>query len=333
MLLLSILMSWALSAQASPNFCVQTFNAYGPFYAPNTETRTELLVQELKTNGLCDLFFMQEMWNTNHFDHFQHLMNIDFGEQTLLLRADDIRQDELKSGLVSVTKSPAQNPFSFLYAINKDGIADDIREGFGVHKGFTTFDIKMAGGTINSLNTHLHQASVPVRLAQLTQLHQALLASHGYTVPWIFTGDLNFRPYSLEWQFLTKVMGFRDSYDEIAADKNACTYCAENPDAWDSDSRRIDYILYRSTPFVKFKPVLARVTFKGDPEQPLSDHYGLQTDFVFGEETAAPIVSPEERAKILTEVIYTLEGAGRYDLQSYIDFLKSQLELTKKNSY
>lgn len=323
-MLLTLLLSWALTAQANENFCVQTFNTYGPFYAANTEARTDLLVQDLTTNGLCDFLFLQEMWNQNHYLHFQGLMSIDF-EQTHLVRADYIRNDGMKSGLVTATKNSFLDPLSFLYVVNKAGLADDLREEFGVSKAMLVFTSQLFGQNLRVMNTHLHQSSTPVRLAQLTQLHQALQNSNGYTQPWIFSGDLNFIPGSLEWRFLTVVMGFRDSFDEVAQDKEACTYCAENPSGWDSDSRRIDYVLYRSTAEVKFKPVAAQVVFKGEAEFPLSDHYGIKTDFAFGEETAAPVFSEQERRQVLTEVIATMEMENRNDLAYFIEYLKKQL--------
>jgi len=324
MFLLSILLSWALTAQASENFCVQTFNTYGPFYAANTETRTDLLEQDLKTNGLCDFLFLQEMWNQNHYMHFQSLMSIDF-EQTNLVRADYVRMDGVKSGLVTATKTSILDPLSFLYVVNKAGLADDIREEFGVGKAMLVFTSPLFGQSLRVMNTHLHQSSTPVRLAQLTQLHQALQNSGGYNQPWIFSGDLNFTPGSLEWRFLTVVMGFRDSFDEVAVDKDACTYCAENPTSWDTESRRIDYVLYRSTPEVKFKPAAAQIVFKGSADFPLSDHYGIKIDFIYGEETEAPVFSEDQRQQVLLEVIETMEVEGRADLAYFIDYLKKQL--------
>ena len=325
----ALLLTWALSAQASSNFCVQTFNAYGPFYAPNVETRTEVFVQDLKSNGLCDFLFLQEMWNDNHYTDFSSLMSIDFPIGTVVARADEWREDGNKSGLVAVSKSAIKSPSSFLYNINKDGAADEIREGFGVKKGLMLFDSILFGSKIHFINTHLHQSSTPVRLAQLIQLHQALESSHGYELPWIFTGDLNFKPYSLEWNFLTQVMGFRDSFDEVAVDKNACTYCAENMLSWDSDSRRIDYVLYRSTEQFKFKPAQASIEFKGDAEFPLSDHYGIKIDFVYGEDTPAPQVGLEQLRSTLTQAIQALEEDGRWEFNSYIEYLQKLLEATK----
>ncbi len=325
----ALLLTWALSAQASSNFCVQTFNAYGPFYAPNVDTRTEVFVQDLKSNGLCDFLFLQEMWNHSHYTQFQSLLSIDFTNSTLIARADEWRDDGNKSGLVAVSRLPINNPSSFLFNINKDGAVDEIREGFGVKKGLMAFDTQLFNRRINLLNTHLHQSSTPVRLAQLIQLHQALESSQGYELPWIFTGDLNFKPHSLEWNFLTQVMGFRDAFDEVAMDKEACTYCADNMLSWDSDSRRIDYILYRSTDHFNFKPTAASIEFKGDAEFPLSDHYGIKIDFVFGDSTPAPQPQASQIRTTLTEAITSLEEDGRWEFNAYIDYLQNLLETTK----
>lgn len=325
----ALLLTWAISAQASSNFCVQTFNAYGPFYAPEVESRTEVFVQDLKNNGLCDFLFLQEMWNNNHYTQFLSLMNIDFSSGVTVAHADEWRNDGNKSGLVAVSKTAMQSPTSFLYSINKDGAVDEIREGFGVKKGLMLFDSKLFDGKINLMNTHLHQSSTPVRLAQLIQLHRALEESNGYALPWIFTGDLNFKPHSIEWNFLTQVMGFRDSFDEIADDKDACTYCADNMLAWDSDSRRIDYVLYRSTERFKFKPVKASIEFKGDADFPLSDHYGIKIDFTYGEQTPAAEVSGEQVQAALTAAIEALQEDGRSEFNSYIDYLQKRLDSTK----
>src|SRR3989344_3692684 len=114
-------------------FCVQTFNAYGPFYAPELELRTSELKQYIE-NDSCDLWQMQEVWKAMHFAQVKDSFT---KQQFRSLYFDQQRKDSLKTGLASFVRS-YHTAKSYTFPWNNDnGLIDWGRSVMGIQKGFS----------------------------------------------------------------------------------------------------------------------------------------------------------------------------------------------------
>ncbi|HWU42355.1 MAG TPA: hypothetical protein VN132_02920, partial [Bdellovibrio sp.] len=52
-------------------FCMQSFNAYGPAYARDIHERTQWIAAELQARPRCDVIQLQEVWNNDQIDQVE----------------------------------------------------------------------------------------------------------------------------------------------------------------------------------------------------------------------------------------------------------------------
>jgi endonuclease/exonuclease/phosphatase family metal-dependent hydrolase len=122
-----------------------------------------------------------------------------------------------------------------------------------------------------------------VRIAQLVELAQYLQNPLIRDEPVVIAGDFNFEPDSLEYAFMTKILGLSDGFKDFHSD-HKCTHCRNNKYSMTSKSRWLDYIFYRSGTRHNLSVSDSRFIFAGNGHGPVvSDHYGLKTTFVLTE--------------------------------------------------
>jgi hypothetical protein len=79
---------------------------------------------------------------------------------------------------------------------------------------------------------------------------------------------------------LRDVLLVRDSYVEANGGYgDICTYCGNNPLSWSSEDRVIDFVLVRNSPSLALVSAKSEVNLQGEPYDPLSDHYGVKSEF------------------------------------------------------
>lgn len=274
-------------ADQLPNneLCIQSFNAYGPAYAPDLKRRTEAVGDYIQSSP-CHVIQLQEVWTEPHhewliseiqrslpflsavwFDHFQ---NPNLGS----------------SGLSMFTSEIITEQHFEAFHINSDGLLDNIREMLGVIKGIGSSVITVRSNQdsrINMLNVHLHPSSQRVRVAQITQLIERvetiLISSSD---PLIITGDFNFTPNSVEYSLLKHVLKLSDTYLEANGQypKDACTYCKSNPHHWPGVTGVIDYIWSMSLPKIRLTVKKSSFNLHGLKGVVPSDHLGIRTYFM-----------------------------------------------------
>jgi hypothetical protein len=315
----------AAASGASLALCVQTFNAYGPAYSSNIPGRTKAWGDDLAEDP-CAIVQAQEVWSTAHFDLASETMSKSLPQMSAV--HFDHRQVpyEGKAGLALFTNHVIADSSFESFAVNRDGLLDDIRSALGVIKGMGLSHVRLRTETspgvtsesatidheINLLNLHTHPSSQGVRMAQMTQLLAQYDRMLPLRRPLIVTGDFNFEPAAVEYALLRDVMLLQDSY--VAANGpysgEECTYCAVNPHHWGGGDRVIDYIWYRNA---RHKALNARHSFinlLGTPSLTPSDHYGLRTLFDLEDRSSYrddPAANNGRRLKAIATLCQALE--------------------------
>lgn len=135
------------------------------------------------------------------------------------------------SGLAILSRHPITTSKLFYYSIHSPQSKD-----YFLRRGVLAARIQTPLGPLDVYNTHMThpEESVAPRLMQLFELFEATEKFSGDR-PYIVMGDLNFTPYSLEWQVALALFGSVDPCMDLAAiDRCGPT---NGPDG------RLDYIL------------------------------------------------------------------------------------------
>ena len=324
------------------SFCVQTFNAYGPAYAPSRDQRTLTLGKELELSP-CQIIQLQEVWQESHHDLLLRSLSGSLPFMSAA-RFDHFQTPVIgNSGLAIFTSEFLSGQVFEAFTLNTDGMMDNIRSMLGVIKGIGSSRISLRTDQrieIHMLNVHLHPSSQAVRVAQILQLVERLntLATTG--APVILTGDFNFRPNSVEYELLWRTTGVRDSYYEVNGDyaSDACTYCENNPHHWAGLDGVIDYIWVRNGRDIRLKTLAAQINLMGVNGITPSDHYGIKTIFeaqYAANEPSTALEAPQtddySRAVIL-KAIQILDAA--HHLKGQLSTTKNKLlNLLKQNAH
>lgn len=284
-----------------PRFCMQNFNAYGPIYAKDISERTSRMNSELQAMPKCDVVHLQEVWN----------------ESQILQVENDLRRHysfsspnkDTRIGLMSLTKGDIVSTETHHFNVNNDGgVLDTARSLADVKKAFHIMRNQFFGidEDLLFLNMHLHPSSQAVRVTQIIDILKWRLGNQD--AKWIMTGDLNADPTSLEHRFVKYVLGMRDSLEEELKGypRGVCTYCARNPRGWMLSDHVFDYIFYSNVgeSRTQFKILNSFVNMRGTPLRPLSDHFGLRTNFSVDPEWT--VVTESEMQIRLNEAIKVL---------------------------
>lgn len=267
-----------LTGTASAEFCFLTFNAYGPAYSLKLKKRTQLLAKLIEDESQCGVLTFQEVWRESHVRSLQS------GLKKAYSKLDFYRGDELlgdtKTGLMTSSFFPISEANTKLYRVYSNGPADWLREQVGVRKAFSKMLVEITDNGIQTpmevINTHLHHSSQAIRLAQLVELAEYIRNSSWQGFPLIISGDFNAQPYSLEWEFINKVVGAKDSHLLLRGryTEKDCTYCNDNPLGWGGSSRVLDYIFIRNGHNVTMQVKTSDIFPTKYDGQYLSDHYG-----------------------------------------------------------
>lgn len=297
------LFSLAAWASSPAPICAQTFNTYGPFYAPHKSARTEETLRLLQREGACDAYLFQEAWIESHSRRLQEGMaRIYPGMRTY--QFDELRRDDKKSGITLSTRDEEFRSGSRLFSWNQDSLLDQFRKTLSVEKGFGYVEVlrpeQGEGAGILWINLHLHPSSERVRISQILELGDFLLSEADLSHPFVIGGDFNAEPGSLESRVLRDVFQLADAY----LTKNGsyapgfCTYCGDNPLSWSPGKNKIlDYIYYRSGARVQLWPNAVRTNMIALPDRTISDHYGVRVRFDVRVATSA--ASSEDRVRTL----------------------------------
>lgn len=279
-------LSIAISSPAfadSGRFCVQSFNVYGPAYASGVEYRLSRLAEEI-VKAPCAATQFQEFWRDGQYKAFVKEIS---AARLATVRADEYRADGSMTGLASAFAGHIISARSALFSVNNEGgVLDWFRDLSGVQKGYSSLQVKLDNGPAAVfLNLHDHPTEESIRVAQVAELTEAVLADPAARdYPLILTGDLNATPYGPELAILRDILLLRDSYVEAnGAYGSECTYCGDNPLSWSSEDRVIDFVLVRNSREVELVSSRSEINLKGEKYDPLSDHFGVKTDFSWQE--------------------------------------------------
>jgi hypothetical protein len=264
------------------SLCVQTFNAYGPAYAPNVSGRTKAWGSELAASP-CAVIQAQEIWSEQHYD--QATIALRQGLPWMSAVHFDRRQNPYvgTAGLALFTDHTIVETSFEPFSVNQDGILDNIRTALGVIKGMGSSHLKLrhVNDEMFLVNLHTHPSSKVVRIAQMTELLDQFDRMLPLRHPLIVSGDFNFEPDSIEYSMLRDILQLQDSYVSARGPYRGdeCTYCKENPHHWGGGDRVIDYIWFRNSESKTLEANASWINLNGSFGPAPSDHYGLRTLF------------------------------------------------------
>ncbi len=321
-------MKWAifagvwLPASLSQAICVQTFNTYGPMYAPNIASRSESLSREILA-APCDIIHFQEVWNSG-----QQNVIIANLQPAYNISAPNM---DLKIGLMALTKGQINYTDVYTFVLNTDSFMDSLKDIMGVKKGFMNMVVQLPGVNtpILATNVHTHPMSGAVRITQVLDLYQWRLRNLDY--PWVITGDFNFTADSFEWKFFKMLLGVRDVQEETVGYNGQCTFCGgQNPLSDEKGNWVLDYVFVSNITKNmnwKWQMVDSQINLRGGLKSPLSDHYGLRAHLNLQQGSVrSDWKTVPERASALKNMITTahnhLQAAGNSDYQYYIGLLE-----------
>lgn len=277
-------MSSQVQANSSAqSFSVQTFNLYGPLYGRALGKRSRDFVSEIQRGNVADFNFYQEVWSQDHLDYLEGELKQNPDQSWI--RFDEARDDRTSSGLAAFLQWGQVNEVSSqLFQKIKKGFLDELRDFFGVWKGFGILRLRdpETANRYLFINTHLHPTSQIIRLCQLVTLSNWMLENAAIDESVFFVGDFNSGPGSLEWDLITKFLGFEDPFNSVNLSKvRPCTYCAStNPLAWgENEDRILDNVFFLPSPEVDLRATNAIVNYNEERRLPISDHYGVRVDF------------------------------------------------------
>jgi endonuclease/exonuclease/phosphatase family metal-dependent hydrolase len=318
----AIFAGWMLAASLSHAICIQTFNTYGPMYAPNITSRSEALSKEI-LSAPCDIVHFQEVWNSG-----QQNVLVSNLQPAFNISAPNM---DLKIGLMALTKGQITYTDVYTFVMNSDSFMDSLKDVLGVKKGFMNMVVQLPGlnTPVLATNVHTHPMSGSVRLAQVLDIYQWRLRNLDY--PWVITGDFNFTADSFEWKFFKALLGVHDVQEETVGYNGQCTFCGtQNPLSDEKGNWILDYIFVSNiTKGMNWKWQLegSEINLRGGQRSPLSDHYGLRAQVKLQQGTpATDWKTIPERAKAVQNMIATahkhLQAAGNSDYDYYIELLE-----------
>lgn len=313
-----------------PRFCLQNFNAYGPIYAKDIFERTERMTSELQAIPKCDVVQLQEVWNESQITQIEKDLKRQYKMSTPNKTA--------RIGVMSLFMEDIISEDTQTFNINNEnGVLDSIREAFDVKKAFhivrsSFFEVNE---TFQFVNTHLHPTSQPVRLTQILDMVQWRLKHQDEKL--LLTGDLNADPGSAEHRLVKYVLGMNDSLELHlnGYPKGVCTYCTGNPRGWMFTNHVFDYIFFSNVGESQstLKVLSSQVNMRGTPRRPLSDHFGVRTQFsidpVKAEVTTAQIEMRRQKAlEVLDETQRIFSGPDAKKFEDYRNLvLEMQMQL------
>lgn len=260
-----------------PQFCLQTFNAYGPIYASGVEERTEKIASFLQWLPQCDVVHLQEVWNESQIDQFEKYLSRQYN-----ISAPNRRT---KNGIMSFVMGDIKSRETVDFRVNTEGgILDRVRVAFNVKKAYHVVRANFFGiaEDFYFMNTHLHPSSEAVRLTQILDLLHWRMRHQDAKL--LLSGDFNANIQSLERKFMMLVLGVRDSMEELYGGSyplGYCTYCTGNPLGWMLSSQTFDYIFFSNVGASPtcLKAASGQVNMRGTSRKPWSDHFGVRVEF------------------------------------------------------
>jgi|GEM_PF-5481189 len=314
-LLLSVFTSLSVHA-----FCVQTFNAYGAFYAADIAQRTRETAEQLKADA-CSAIFLQEVFNRNRMNMYQQ-----FSAELASTHENVPTGLTTSSGLQSLIKGEVLETKFYRFQVQT---LVGIRKGFSV----TRVRLKDLSSEVVLVNVHLHHSSTDSRMSQLAELVE--WRHKNPDLPLILAGDLNSNPDSIEYDFLVTALNLVDlGRQAIGGTYPAgyCTYCKDNPRSWDGflsskgpQDQTYDYVFSAPDPKtgIDFRGVSSQVNLKGRTGFTWSDHYGVQVEL---KEVRQKRRSNQEKLEQLSASLIQLKDlANRHKDARYRRNLKSLL--------
>lgn len=286
-------------------FCMQTYNAYGPLYAPATRERMNWIGALLTGMPRCSVIQLQEVWNKSNIDQIESSLRSQYS-----ISSPNRSQ---RIGVMSLFDSEIKSTETITFKVNSEGgLLDKIRKALDVKKAFHIVRTELFGMNEDFyfINVHLHPNSQAVRLTQILDMLDWRLQHQDLKV--LMSGDFNADESSFDREFMMATMGLHDTLQESLGGRypdQLCTYCANNPHSWRLDNHILDYIFVSNIggSDTHLKVQSGEINMRGPLREPLSDHYGVRVYFTL--EAGQNILLQEQQENQRNAVMAMLDRA------------------------
>ncbi len=296
---------------------IQTFNCFGPAYAPRLVFRTKLLCDYLKESDPLDIYLFQEVWKDAHYKIIHRLFYQ--GQDNLEeFYFDSLTTKNKKTGMLVYFRGELHTAEYRPFSINEANILDRFRSKIGIIKGIGYLKVYREDvGDIHILNIHTHPTSSAIRISQIVEIIdfvKSLASGHI-----LIGGDFNMEPSSIEYKLLLASISCEVVPAKNLVKGDLTSYSRKNPYAIPGLHKLVDYIFLKSDTLSFSKAFINMKKYQG---YHLSDHYGVFAE-VSKREKEAKIEHKLEAVRI--EAIEFLTRSNRLKYRSTIDILESLL--------
>jgi endonuclease/exonuclease/phosphatase family metal-dependent hydrolase len=260
---------------------IQTFNCFGPAYAPRLVFRSKMLCDYLKANDPLDICFFQEVWKESHYKIIHKLFykeQADLGE----FYFDTLTPKNKKTGMLVYYRGDLISSEYIPFSINESNLLDKFRNKIGILKGIGHLELHRADlGSLHVINIHTHPTSAAVRISQIVEIIAFVKSLKNANI--IIAGDFNMEPSSVEYKLLLSSLACEVVPTKPLVGGELSTYSRKNPYAIPGLHKLVDYIFLQSDNLV-FSA--AKINMQKHLGYHLSDHYGVYAEI--SEEKSTP---------------------------------------------
>ncbi len=294
---------------------IQTFNCFGPAYAPRLVFRTKLLCDYLRENDSLDIYLFQEVWKKSHYKIIHTLFHR-HQDNLQELYFDTLSPKNKKTGMLVYYKGDLISSEYRPFTINESNILDVFRSKIGIQKGIGYLKLKRDDiAELHVLNIHTHPTSSAIRISQIVEIISFVKGLDGGHV--IIGGDFNMEPYSIEYKLLLGSLSCEVVPNKSLIEGDLTSYSRKNPYAVPGLHKLVDYIFLKSDTFCFSKALINMKKYQG---YHLSDHYGVYAET--STKARQTKIEPDLET-IKTEAIEFLNRTNRLKYESTIEVLKS----------
>lgn len=276
--------------------------------APKVTERAVEIANAIESSGF-EVVVLQEIWHRRERNliitraqaagfHFYHYFNPAIGFPVPL------GHDSFGTGLLVLSKFPIASVLYHSFALSGRPYA--LHEAdFVANKGVGLLQLETPAGQIDLYVTHLlanynalgapgpGDRYLPHRTGQSYELARFIAATSKNELT-VVCGDFNSPSDSIELRIPKEIVQLRDAFTDMNDHDGLTFAAADNKYSFGDHPMRMDYVLYklrtrRATPRSNLTwQLVGSDVFKGfftderGEKTPLSDHFGVQAEFVFG---------------------------------------------------
>lgn len=304
-----------ISEKEETNLSILSLNCWGLPFTTDKKVRIESIAKEI-ASGRFDLIGIQELWMQSDWELIYSLSQKNGLEYGYYYYAG-----ALGSGIGIISRYPIVEIDFLKFSVS--GKPQNIYQGdYYGGKGVALARLDTPFGSVDFYTTHFiakYSDQDEYRSHRIAQSIEALqfIKSTSKSEYVILSGDINSEPNTLEYEIITTLGDFIDSFKSFRPNEMGYTVAQSNPLNFMGLNRRIDYIFIHSDGLA-YSILKSNVVLEQIPGLDLyySDHFGITAKINFQDGSQKSInQSKLNKLTTLSKAIESIEG-GLKDAKS-----------------